>query len=66
MTVYESIYKILLEQRDARQTTSLIKRGKNLLTNGALSINELADKYNIDAKALERAIAKSKSLKQGM
>ncbi|HAO0324223.1 TPA: hypothetical protein IGZ64_004100 [Escherichia coli] len=58
MNTYETIYQKLIDNNDA----PVIKGGASSCD---LSIEELAEKYNIDKEALERAISLSKSLRQG-
>lgn len=53
----------LAEQLNPQKGPVIIKGGAS--SSSDLSIEELADKYNIDKEALERAILLSKSLKQG-
>ncbi|ENA6128514.1 hypothetical protein ABGM63_004694 [Escherichia coli] len=52
----------LAEQLNPQRGPTIIKSGSH--TEG-LSIEELAEKYNIDKEALKRAISLSKSLRQG-
>ncbi|HFI8126388.1 TPA: hypothetical protein ACGSDP_004566 [Escherichia coli] len=60
MNTYEKIYQKLV--KDSEDGSTIIKSGSH--TEG-LSIEELAEKYNIDKEALKRAISLSKSLRQG-
>ncbi|ELT8890945.1 hypothetical protein SAR06_004943 [Escherichia coli] len=59
MNTYDKIYQKLIDNNDS----PVIKGGASSCD---LSIEEMAKKYNIDKEALERAIALSKSLKQGL
>ncbi|EEX1539825.1 hypothetical protein D3727_004981 [Escherichia coli] len=78
MNTYEKIYQKLVEGSEEGSSIAFgeglaeqlnPKRGPTIIKSGShtegLSIEELADKYNIDKEALERAILLSKSLKQG-
>ena len=72
MNTYEKIYQKLVKDSEgvtighlpeaAKERSTIIKSGPH--TEG-LSIEELAEKYNIDKEALKRAISLSKSLRQG-
>ncbi|EFF5407665.1 TPA: hypothetical protein RZV72_004873 [Escherichia coli] len=76
MNTYEKIYQKLVKDSEdtpegvtvghlpeaAKEGATIIKSGSH--TEG-LSIEELAEKYNIDKEALKRAISLSKSLRQG-
>ncbi|EKN7957005.1 hypothetical protein PYN31_004998 [Escherichia coli] len=76
MNIYEKIYQKLVKdsedtpegvtighlQEAAKEGSTIIKSSSH--TEG-LSIEELAEKYNIDKEALKRAISLSKSLRQG-
>ncbi|EER7519639.1 hypothetical protein F1Z98_004840 [Escherichia coli] len=76
MNIYEKIYQKLVEGSEetpegvtighlpeaAKEGSTIIKSSSH--TEG-LSIEELAEKYNIDKEALKRAISLSKSLRQG-
>ncbi|EPA3568556.1 hypothetical protein ACQ2FL_004853 [Escherichia coli] len=76
MNTYEKIYQKLVKDSEdtpegvavghlpdaAKEGSTIIKSGSH--TEG-LSIEELAEKYNIDKEALKRAISLSKSLRQG-
>ncbi|EON3814790.1 hypothetical protein [Escherichia coli] len=76
MNTYEKIYQKLVKDSEetpegvtighlpeaAKEGSTIIKSGPH--TEG-LSIEELAEKYNIDKEALKRAISLSKSLRQG-
>lgn len=76
MNTYEKIYQKLVKDSEdtpegvtvchlpeaAKEESTIIKSGSH--TEG-LSIEELAEKYNIDKEALKRAISLSKSLRQG-
>ncbi|WP_343090297.1 hypothetical protein [Escherichia coli] len=59
MNTYEKIYQKLKSDNNA----PVIKGEAS--SSGDLSIEELAEKYNIDKEALKRAISLSKSLRQG-
>ncbi|EPB6271461.1 hypothetical protein ACQ41Y_004750 [Escherichia coli] len=77
MNIYEKIYQKLVKDSEetpegvtighlpdaAKEGSTIIKSSSH--TEG-LSIEELAEKYNIDKEALKRAISLSKSLRQGM
>lgn len=76
MNIYEKIYQKLVKDSEdtpegvtvghlpeaAKEGSTIIKSSSH--TEG-LSIEELAEKYNIDKEALKRAISLSKSLRQG-
>ncbi|EJE8742700.1 hypothetical protein M5214_004913 [Escherichia coli] len=76
MNTYEKIYQKLVKDSEetpegvtvghlpdaAKEGSTIIKSSSH--TEG-LSIEELAEKYNIDKEALKRAISLSKSLRQG-
>ncbi|EFD1569040.1 hypothetical protein CP670_004718 [Escherichia coli] len=76
MNIYEKIYQKLVKDSEdtpegvtighlpeaAKERSTIIKSSSH--TEG-LSIEELAEKYNIDKEALKRAISLSKSLRQG-
>ena len=76
MNTYEKIYQKLVKDSEdtpegvtighlpeaAKEVSTIIKSSSH--TEG-LSIEELAEKYNIDKEALKRAISLSKSLRQG-
>lgn len=77
MNIYEKIYQKLV--KDSEDTPEVVtighlpeaaKEGSTIIKSSShtegLSIEELAEKYNIDKEALKRAISLSKSLKQGM
>ena len=77
MNTYEKIYQKLVKDSEethegvtighlpeaAKERSTIIKSGPH--TEEGLSIEELAEKYNIDKEALKRAISLSKSLRQG-
>ncbi|EFA6421851.1 TPA: hypothetical protein ACNIWF_004934 [Escherichia coli] len=77
MNIYEKIYqKLVKDSEDTPEGVTIghlpeaAKEGSTIIKSSShtegLSIEELAEKYNIDKEALKRAISLSKSLKQGM
>ncbi|EFC1209834.1 hypothetical protein [Escherichia coli] len=77
MNIYEKIYqKLVKDSEDTPEGVTIghlpeaAKEGSTIIKSSShtegLSIEELAEKYNIDKEALKRAISLSKSLRQGM
>ncbi|EFI6006997.1 hypothetical protein GW080_22225 [Escherichia coli] len=77
MNTYEKIYqKLVKDSEDTPEGVTIghlpeaAKEGSTIIKSSShtegLSIEELAEKYNIDKEALKRAISLSKSLRQGM
>ncbi|EEY0157959.1 hypothetical protein KPX19_004250 [Escherichia coli] len=76
MNTYEKIYqKLVKDSEDTPEGVTIghlpeaAKEGSTIIKSSShtegLSIEELAEKYNIDKEALKRAISLSKSLRQG-
>ncbi|EJM1645138.1 hypothetical protein NN281_004661 [Escherichia coli] len=76
MNIYEKIYqKLVKDSEDTPEGVTIdhlpeaAKEGSTIIKSSShtegLSIEELAEKYNIDKEALKRAISLSKSLRQG-
>ncbi|EEX8868678.1 hypothetical protein DWH61_004836 [Escherichia coli] len=76
MNIYEKIYqKLAKDSEDTPEGVTIghlpeaAKEGSTIIKSSShtegLSIEELAEKYNIDKEALKRAISLSKSLRQG-
>ncbi|EMC0762227.1 hypothetical protein VBY10_005014 [Escherichia coli] len=76
MNIYENIYqKLVKDSEDTPEGVTIghlpeaAKEGSTIIKSSShtegLSIEELAEKYNIDKEALKRAISLSKSLRQG-
>lgn len=76
MNTYEKIYqKLVKDSEDTPEGVTIghlpeaAKEGPTIIKSSShtegLSIEELAEKYNIDKEALKRAISLSKSLRQG-
>ncbi|HFV4986793.1 TPA: hypothetical protein ACH9PQ_004300 [Escherichia coli] len=76
MNTYEKIYqKLIKDSEDTPEGVTIghlpeaAKEGSTIIKSSShtegLSIEELAEKYNIDKEALKRAISLSKSLRQG-
>ncbi|EFE6157767.1 hypothetical protein CDS51_004911 [Escherichia coli] len=76
MNIYEKIYqKLVKDSEDTPEGVTIghlpeaEKEGSTIIKSSShtegLSIEELAEKYNIDKEALKRAISLSKSLRQG-
>ncbi|ELH9085011.1 hypothetical protein RO175_004634 [Escherichia coli] len=76
MNIYEKIYqKLVKDSEDTPEGVTIghlpeaAKEGSTIIKSSShtegISIEELAEKYNIDKEALKRAISLSKSLRQG-
>ncbi|EJH0453116.1 hypothetical protein NCH52_004939 [Escherichia coli] len=76
MNIYEKTYqKLVKDSEDTPEGVTIghlpeaAKEGSTIIKSSShtegLSIEELAEKYNIDKEALKRAISLSKSLRQG-